>query len=100
MTIKKLTEEKKLFTYCLSKARIVVENPFGRLKVRWRRLMKKNDMQIGNSQYLIAASCILHNMCEVHGYSFDDDWVNSNNNEEIEQPGGSHLVRATARRPA
>ena len=39
-----LTEEEKCFSYRLCCARIVVENAFGRLKARWRRLMKRNDM--------------------------------------------------------
>jgi hypothetical protein len=95
-----LTEEKKHFNYKLSRARIVVENAFGRLKPRWRRLMKKNDMHIRNAQYVIAASCVLHNICEVHGDSIDDDWVNSNNDAELEQPDGSHFIRSTTNRPA
>lgn len=58
----------------LSHARIVVENAFGRLKARWRRLMKQNDMEITNVPNIIAACCVLHNMCEIHGDTFNEAW--------------------------
>ena len=41
-----LTSEKKHYNYIVSRARIVTENAFGRLKARWRRLMKQNDMSV------------------------------------------------------
>ena len=62
--------------------------------------MKKNDVHIENVQFVIAASCVLHNICEVHGESFDDNWVNSKNDAEFEQPDGSHFPRTSTNRPA
>ena len=32
-------------------------------------------MYIDNIPNVIAACCILHNICEVHQDSFDDDWI-------------------------
>ena len=37
--------------------------------------MKKNDMHIRNVQHVIAACCVLHNTCEIHGDSIDNDWM-------------------------
>ena len=64
-----------LYNYRLSRARIVVENAYGRLKVRWHRLMKRNDMHISHIPTVTAAACILYNMCEVLGERFNDVWL-------------------------
>jgi len=61
-----LTTQQRTFNYRISRARIVVENTFGRLKARWRRLMKRNDMFAHNIPQVIAAACVLHNICERH----------------------------------
>ena len=71
-----LTPEQKHLNYWLSRARIVMENAFGRLKVRWRRLLKQNDMQINNTVKVVIDCCILHNMYEIHGETFVDEWMN------------------------
>ena len=55
----------------------VVEIAFGCLKARWRRLLKRNDMMVKNVTDVIAAACVLHNMCEVHGESFNESWSSS-----------------------
>ena len=69
-----LTRRQRKFNYQLSRARIVTEIAFGRLKGRWRCLLKRNDT---GQQYLVqvvAACCILHNICEVHNDGFDENW--------------------------
>ena len=63
------------FNYCLSRARFVVENAFGRLKGRWRCLLKHNDTKTSLLLNVIAACCTLHNLCEVHGDAFDEEWA-------------------------
>ena len=66
-----LTREQKTYNYRVCRACIVVENAYRKLKVRWRRLMKRNHMHTNHIPHIIAAACILHNMCEVHGEQFN-----------------------------
>ena len=48
-----LTSQQKLFNYRLSRARVVVEIAFGRLKARWHRLSKQIDMDIDNVPHVV-----------------------------------------------
>ena len=70
----RLTAKQKRFNYHISRARCVVENAFGRLKGRWRSLMKRNDTDVKFLPTLATACCVLHNICEIHGDEFDEDW--------------------------
>ena len=57
-----------------------MEIAFGWLKARWRRFCKQNDMSVENVPCVVAACCVLHNICEVHGDAFDDDWTETDDN--------------------
>lgn len=70
-----LSCQQKTFNYSLSRARVVVEHAYGRLKGRWRCLLKRNDVLIRDVPKLVAACCVLHNVCEIHGETFDEDWM-------------------------
>lgn len=70
-----LTREQHYFNYRLSRARMVVECAFGRLKGRWRCLLKRMDVDLAAVSDIISACCILHNICEIHGENFDDVWL-------------------------
>lgn len=37
--------------------------------------MKRNDTNVSFMPTLVTACCILHNLCEIHGDSFDDNWL-------------------------
>ena len=70
-----LTRLEKRFNYRLSKARVVVEHTYGRLKGRWRCLLKRLDVATDSVPGLVGACCVLHNMCEMLGDGFDQDWL-------------------------
>ena len=70
-----LTQDQKNFNYHLSCARIVSENAFGRLKVKWRRLIRQNDVEVASVPNVVVACCILHNICEIHCEEFDNAWL-------------------------
>ena len=69
----------------------MVEIAFGRLKARWRRLSKQIDMDIDNIPHIITACCVLHNVCEVHGDSFNDEWL-LEVDTQMAQPDDEHPV--------
>lgn len=77
-----LSRKQRRFNYQHSRARVVVECAFGRLKGRWRTLLKRNDTNISFLPTLVTACCVLHNLCEVHGDSFNDDWLPEEDRDE------------------
>ena len=71
----RLTAKQQGFNYHVSCACCVVENAFGRLKGRWHSLMKRNDTDIRFLPTLATACCVLHNIFEIHGDDFDNEWL-------------------------
>ena len=59
-----------------------MECAFGRLKGRWRSLLKRNDTDVSFLPTLVTACCVLHNLCEVHGDSFNNDWLTEEDADE------------------
>lgn len=70
------TPGRRAYNYHHSRARMVVENAFGRLKGRWRILLKRNDTRIQKLPNLVIACCVLHNLCESSGEDFDTHLMN------------------------
>ena len=75
-----LSPQQRNFNYRLSNARVVVEHAYGRLKGRWRCLLKRNDITVENVPTLVATCCVLHNICESNGDAFDDSLLSDHNN--------------------
>ncbi|KAK9979860.1 hypothetical protein ABG768_013268 [Culter alburnus] len=80
-----LTPQKLVYNQKTSRARVVVENAFGRLKGRWRCLLKRNDCSTHKVKSLVIACCVLHNLCEMNGDEFREEWVTS----ALNQPDGA-----------
>ncbi|XP_054722414.1 putative nuclease HARBI1 [Uloborus diversus] len=68
-----MPEYQKHFNSTLSRARVVVENAFGRLKARFRCLQQM-DFSIKNTTKIIQACCILNNLCELNSDDVDPTW--------------------------
>ncbi|XP_032686452.1 protein ALP1-like [Odontomachus brunneus] len=60
----RLTPEEESFNVYLNSARVCVEIAFGRLKARWRRLLKRIDVYYTYVPHIVSAACILHNIVE------------------------------------
>lgn len=70
----RLTAEQQVYNFKVCRARVVVENAFGRLKGRWRCLMKRNDCAVNLVKSMVLTCCALHNLCESHGEAYENSW--------------------------
>jgi hypothetical protein len=70
-----LSREQYFWNFIQSSSRMPVECAFGILKMRWACLLLRLDLEIHFLVDVVAACIVLHNMCRVHGESFDEDWV-------------------------
>lgn len=92
-----LTSNQSKFNYRLSRARMVAECDFGRLKGRFRCLLKRNDTTLEYLPAKIASCCILHNICELHSDAFLDEWGNNNTNDDLQNTGFQSESEAVAK---
>ena len=69
------TDKERNFNYRQSRARMVVKNAFGRLKGRWRCLLKRIDSNLSNVPNMVSSCVVLHNICEQYGDNCSQDWV-------------------------
>ena len=90
-----LSEQEVCFNYHLSKARMVVEAAFGRLKGRFRCLLRRSDTSLKYLPAKIAACCVLHNICELRNDVFNNEWMNEIE-EEIDGDHGAEIENGGA----
>ena len=97
----RLTPSQRAFNKNLSSTRMVVENAFGRLKGRWRCLLKCIDIKTSNVSETVGACCTLHNICELHGEEFDDNWwPDDDDDDDDDADDGLHGAAYAAFHPA
>lgn len=65
------TNEEVIFNQMLRSARNQIECAFGRLKARWRILMRPMDIPVKDLPNVIFACFVLHNFCERGNVDFD-----------------------------
>ena len=70
-----ITSEQESFNVHLSFARTTAEIAFGRLKSRWRVLLKCSDFHFTLTPHIIATCCVLHNFCECKKESVNPTWT-------------------------
>ncbi|CAN7985943.1 unnamed protein product [Ixodes pacificus] len=63
------------FNRQLSSARRVVENAFGRVKARFRFIMKRMECEVDNARLVVRACCILNNVCEHFNDGVKPQWL-------------------------
>ena len=91
----------RVFNYRLSRARMPVENTFGRWKGRFIRFSKRVDMDVPSLVSIVHASCILHNVCEVQKNDFLELWARNDAQEEVvelienNELSDAHAIRET-----
>ena len=83
----------RLFNCRLSRARMTAENTFGRWKGRLIRFTKRVDMEASSLSTIVAASCILHNICEVQNNVFLPHWELEQVQEQLVVPIDHENVR-------
>ncbi|XP_037954101.1 protein ALP1-like [Teleopsis dalmanni] len=82
-----LNPEEESFNYHIRLGKIFVENVFGRLKGRWRCLLKTMDIDPEFVPFVALACLILHNFVERKNERFLDTWSLDMQNEiEFPQP--------------
>uniref|UniRef100_A0A034WP76 DDE Tnp4 domain-containing protein n=1 Tax=Bactrocera dorsalis TaxID=27457 RepID=A0A034WP76_BACDO len=69
------TEGEKIINKKLSSCRRVVENAFGHLKARFRKVGKGLEVNIKNVNTIIKACCIMHNICNNRNDNINQCWI-------------------------
>ncbi|XP_025267615.1 protein ALP1-like [Camponotus floridanus] len=80
-----LTPEKTRFNTILSSVRCIIEQSFGLLKGKWRRLKFLDMSRIDLIPTVIVAACVLHNfIIKNEGLELDEDYEQQNEDDNNE----------------
>lgn len=79
----RISPEEESFNVYLSIGRVVVENAFGRLKARFRCLLKRMDINYKFIPKVVFTCLILHNIIENNKDKFIENWIEAVKEAEI-----------------
>lgn len=74
------------FNKRFARAHSVLGRTLLHLRARWQCLHKRNDCGMDVVPTMVLACCILHNICEVHGDTLVEEWVEEVRRGESPQP--------------
>ncbi|XP_040066534.1 uncharacterized protein LOC120840195 [Ixodes scapularis] len=63
------------FNKRLSAARKIVENAIGRVKARFRLILKRMECDVNNARLIVRAFCVLNNICEHFNDGVEAQWL-------------------------
>lgn len=78
-----LTRSQRIYNKKLCGTRVLIENAFGLLKLRFRQLMELQFYDVKKMSKFIMCCCVLHNLCIDLKDSFDVEIINELNHDEI-----------------
>jgi hypothetical protein len=81
-----LDDDRTHYNYRQSRARMCIENAFGRLKGRWRCLRKDIENHTSLVPSMILACCILHNICELRCENYNERLQQADEKERVQPP--------------
>ena len=58
-----LTDEERAQNTKISRGRVIIENVYGRMKCRWRRIRDLQNVNLVFMCRIVMAACVLHNFC-------------------------------------
>ena len=83
----RLTPAQERFNKILTKLRVVVERAYGKLKIRWRCILKELEDDTQRVADITLACCILHNFCIIMGDEFDEDDDDDDSDDDDDEDG-------------
>lgn len=91
---RQLLPAEKYFNTTHNALRVSVELAFGRLKARFRKLLRQSEVGFRFTPYMVVACCVLHNIVETAGDEFHREWMDAFNvaNLHFPQPDANENV--------
>ena len=61
-------------------------------------LLKRLDVNVSDVPRLVAARCTLHNICEIQGDAFDEEWFEADGEADTAETGSQSVNGESIRR--